>query len=162
MSENRIKVTVLTVGPIFEKSGVIGPLTTPYLEDVGIVSRMVMGGKTVMHYAEGQEPKQLTVQDIRKLTIGNRVIPNNELQAADIKRIQAIADGKKADIEKREKQKADKEEAAAKAERAEAQVQLAQSQKEQQKKQQQQQQQKNNNNGKQASNEPKTDAVEGK
>lgn len=119
MSE-KILITIETAGPVYEKSGIIGPITKPFLEDKGTVVRMVMNGiKVVQHPEKGEgEPKLLKVSDVRALTIGSRVIANNKLQEVELKRIEKIAESKQKDIETRdEKVKKAAETLAAKAEK---------------------------------------------
>lgn len=41
------KIKVLYRGPIYEKGGIYGPITTPYLEDVKTISRFLLSGKKV-------------------------------------------------------------------------------------------------------------------
>lgn len=102
MSNDKIKITVETAGPIYEKSGIIGPLTHPFLEERGVVARMIMNGKKVVEHLEDGETKVLTVRDARSLSIGQRVIANNKLQEDELKKIEAIGAKKKKDDEARE------------------------------------------------------------
>lgn len=102
--DEKILITIETAGPVYEKYGIIGPITKPFLEDKGTVVRMVMNGiKVKQHSEKGEgEPKLLKVSDVRSLTIGTRVIADNKLQEAELARIKQIADKKQKDVESRE------------------------------------------------------------
>lgn len=101
MSE-KIRITIDTPGPIYQKNGVIGPITKPFLEDANLVVRMVMAGVKITRHDEGQQPKPITVRDVHALTIGTRVINDNKLQEIERAQIEKIAERKKQNVEKRD------------------------------------------------------------
>ncbi len=77
------KITIETRGPIRFKSGVVGPITVPYLEEVGLIARMVVAGIKVVEHKENGDKVLLGTKDLKDLTANTKVIKENRLQAAE-------------------------------------------------------------------------------
>ncbi len=90
------KITVDTRGPIPQKSGVYGPLTRPYLEDVRVIARMIVGRIAVTEYLENGETRKLTVKDIPELTAdAPKVLPQNRVVVEERNSVQELVEQKK-------------------------------------------------------------------
>lgn len=89
--ETRRKITITTRGPIAHKSGVVGPITVPYLEKVSLISRMIIGGITVVEHMENGETQVLSTEHLKELNTNARIIKENRLQVAERGRIAQMA-----------------------------------------------------------------------
>lgn len=85
--ENTRKITIETRGPIRQKSGVVGPITIPYLEKVSIISRMIIGGVKVIEHLENGETIQLGTKHLKELNANAKIIKENRIQTMDRGRI---------------------------------------------------------------------------
>lgn len=62
------KIKILYRGPIYEKGSIYGPITTPYLEDVRTISRLLLSGKKVVEVLDGGIELEL---DLNNFNIDN-------------------------------------------------------------------------------------------
>lgn len=84
-------ITVETRGPIAQKSGIVGPLLQPYLEDVRVIARMVVGRVKVREHLENGDTRLLSVKDIPELTAeAPKVLRPNGLQKKELADAQRI------------------------------------------------------------------------
>lgn len=92
-------ITIDSRGPIPQKSGVQGPITRPYYEDVRTIARMIVGRIVVTeHLADGAK-RTLTVKDIPALTAdAPKVLKANPLAQAERTAVQELAEQKKQEL----------------------------------------------------------------
>lgn len=113
---NTRKITIESRGPIAQKSGIHGPVTVPYLEDVRVIARMIVGRVSVVEHLTDGATRKLTVKDIPELTAeAPKVIPQNKLVKQEKTELEQLvkAQQEKALVETQEKlEKAQAEKAA--------------------------------------------------
>lgn len=90
MSSKR-KITIETRGPIPQKSGIVGPITVPYLEETALIIRMIIGGIKVVEHKPNGEKAALTSRDLKDLNATVKVIKENRLQTSERTALQQMA-----------------------------------------------------------------------
>lgn len=54
-------ITIPHVGPIYPKSGIFGPIETPYVEDISVIGTLLMKNYPVIEHREDGEQVELTL-----------------------------------------------------------------------------------------------------
>ncbi len=70
-------IKILHNGPIYEKSGIFGPIRTPYMEDVQTIFRLLSGGKKVVEVLSNGKEVELNVSNFDKK---NDIVENKPVQ----------------------------------------------------------------------------------
>ena len=69
-------------GPIWEKGGLIGPINTPYSEDIKTIASMLMSGRQVIEVLNNNTEMNLTLHNYDKdnnpITIEEIIIPEQD------------------------------------------------------------------------------------
>lgn len=111
-------ITIPHTGPIYPKSGIFGPIETPYVEDVSVIGTLLMKNYPVIEHKENGEQVELTLSNFDNGAI--KVVEHTE-----------VVDAPKAPVEEVEKEEAP---AAPVEEEKEADVQIQSNQQKQNKK----------------------------
>ena len=89
-------ITIDSRGPIPQKGSVYGPITKPYLEDVRVIARMLVGRIAVTEHTDDGGKRALTIKDIPELTAqAPRIIKPNVLEQKDRSALIELAEKKK-------------------------------------------------------------------
>ncbi len=99
MNKPKRLITIETRGPIPQKNGIYGPISRPYLEDVAVISRMIIGRIKVREHLDNGETRILTVKDIPEITANApKVIKENRVVVDERNEVQKLAEQRKAEI----------------------------------------------------------------
>jgi hypothetical protein len=71
MRVNKKLIKILSRGPIYEKNGVYGPITVPYVENVRTIFLMLRGGKFIVEVLPNGEEVKLTISNFDQSLLGN-------------------------------------------------------------------------------------------
>ena len=76
----RKKIKILSNGPIWEKAGVMGPILTPYMEDIDAIIRLLVDGIELVEVLDNGKELPLTFMNCDKVNDEDTLEPATTLQ----------------------------------------------------------------------------------